>query len=256
MPKHVSVRREQGIATIVLDRPEVYNAFTRDMIGELNEALEQVQVDENIYVVVVTGAGDGFCTGADIGSMPDWTTQSKSEYAAFINEVQDVVRNLRSLAKPSIAAVNGPAVGAGCDFALACDVRYVASDASLREGFIQVGLVPGDGGAWLLPKLIGDSRAREYLLSGIDIPAEEAVEIGLASASTDDALASAKEFARELRNLPSTAIRHTNRLISGTDSFEDHCQQAIDYQWECINDPEHDEAVAAFRDGREPEYDR
>lgn len=247
---------DAGYATITLDRPDVYNAFTREMILELNETLRRATNADDVYAIILAGAGDGFCSGADVTSMPDWSEMTKEEYAAYLWSVQNVVRQLRTISKPTIAAIDGPAIGAGCDFALACDVRYVGDDAILREGFVQVGLVPGDGGGWLLPRLIGESKAREYLLTGDDITAEEAVELGLAVERTSDPVAAAEEFARTVRDLPSQALRRTNQLIDPQQDFETYCERAIEYQWECINDEEHHEATQAFRDGRKPEFDR
>ncbi len=245
-----------GIATVMLDRPDVYNAFTGATIAELNDALRRVRDDDGVYVVVLTGAGEGFCAGADVTEMPEWSDGTPEEYAGFLWGVQNVVRQLRDLAKPSVAAVNGPAIGAGCDFALACDVRFMQPNAVLREGFVRVGLVPGDGGAWLLPRLIGESKAREYLLTGDDITPEAAEDLGLVSDVVDDAVDAATGFADRVRALPALAVRHTNRLVDPQQGFEAHCERAIEYQWQCVNDPEHAEAVAAFRRGEAPEFDR
>ncbi|WP_435158263.1 enoyl-CoA hydratase/isomerase family protein [Haladaptatus sp. DFWS20] len=247
---------DNGIATVMIDRPDVHNAFTERTIEELNDALEQFHENETAYVAVLTGADNGFCAGADVNTMPDWAEQSKEDYASFLDGVQDVVRNLRESAKPTVAAVGGPAIGAGCDMALACDLRVVGSDAVLREGFVKIGLVPGDGGAWLLPRLIGEAKAREYLLTGRDISPEAAVEMGLAVEIADNALIAARDIAAEIKDMPAQAVRLTNRLLNGDESFEDHAQRAIEYQWDCITDPEHKEAVAAFREKREPEFDR
>lgn len=245
-----------GIATITLNRPDVYNAFTPTTLGELNDALRRIEGDDGVYIAVLTGAGDAFCAGADVTEMPDWSNMTKEEYAGFLWSVQNVVRQLRSSAKPTIAAVNGPAIGAGCDFALACDLRVLSEHAILREGFVRIGLVPGDGGAWLLPRLIGESKAHEYLLTGMDVDANEAIEVGLGVETAEDAVERARELAEEILELPMTAVRNTNRLMDPRMSFEDYCERAIEYQWECINDPEHDEAIAAFDEGREPEFDR
>ncbi|WP_226482736.1 enoyl-CoA hydratase/isomerase family protein [Natrinema amylolyticum] len=247
---------EDGYALITLDRPAVYNAFHREMILELNETLRRARDDDEAYAVVLTGAGDGFCSGADVESMPDWSSLSKEEYGAYLWSVQNVVRQLRSMRKPTVAAVNGPAIGAGCDFALACDIRYVGEDAVLREGFVRIGLVPGDGGAWLLPRLIGEAKAREYLLTGKDITPDAAEELGLAAGVSSNPLASAREFAETVRDLPATAVQQTKQLVDPQQDFETHCERAIEYQWNCVNDEEHVEAVRAFSDGREPEYDR
>jgi len=256
MYEDVRYETADGIATVTIDRPEAYNAFTKDTLVELNDAIGRATDDDGVYVVVLTGAGDGFCAGADVTDMPDWSEQTKEEYAGYLWTVQNVVRRLRSTPKPTIAAVGGPAIGAGCDFALACDLRVMGEGGILREGFVKVGLVPGDGGAWLLPRLIGESKAREYLLRGVDIPPEEAVDVGLATSVAEDPLAEARELAGELLSLPALAVRNTNRLVDPSMTFEDYCERAIEYQWECVNDPEHEEAVAAFREKRDPEFDR
>jgi enoyl-CoA hydratase/carnithine racemase len=256
MYEDVRYETDAGIATITIDRPEAYNAFTKNTLVELNDAIGRATDDDAIYVVILTGAGDGFCAGADVTDMPDWSDLTKEEYAGYLWTVQNVVRRLRSTPKPTIAAVGGPAIGAGCDFALACDVRVMGEEGLLREGFVRVGLVPGDGGAWLLPRLIGESKAREYLLTGVDIPPEEAVDVGLATEVAEDSLAAARDLAEELLSLPALAVRNTNRLVDPGMTFEDYCERAIEYQWECVNDPEHDEAVSAFREKRDPEFDR
>lgn len=256
MYEEIHYEREGGIASITIDRPDAYNAFTSTTLGELNDALRRVSNDDAVYVVIVRGAGDAFCAGADVTRMPDWDEMSLEEYAGYLWTVQNVVRQLRGLEKPSIAVVDGPAIGAGCDFALACDMRVVGPDALMREGFVRVGLVPGDGGAWLLPRLIGESRARKYLLTGMDIDAEEALDVGLAAEKSEDPLEEAHALADRLLSLPATAVRRTNQLVDATASFEDYCERAIAYQWECVNDPEHDEAVAAFNEDRDPSYDR
>lgn len=247
---------DDGITTITIDRPEVYNAFTRTTVLELNDAVRQAGNDEDTYAVILTGAGDGFCAGADTTEMPDWDDQSPEEYGAYLWLIQQLVGKLRGMSTPSIAAVNGPAVGAGCDFALACDLRVVGDESLLREGFVNIGLIPGDGGAWLLPRLIGEAKAREYLLTGRDITPEAAVDIGLAVEASPDPLEAATDLAREIASKPATAVRRTNDLVDPTRSFEEYCQLASEYQWECVTDPEHAEAVAAFNEGREPEFDR
>ena len=257
MYEDVRYETNRGIATITIDRPEVYNAFRRQTILELNAALRDAAEDDGVYALVLTGAGDAFCAGADVNDMPDWHEEmTKEEYAGYLWSVQNVVRQLRGMATPSVAAVDGPAIGAGCDFALACDARIVGPDAVLCEGFVRVGLIPGDGGGWLLPRLIGESKAKEYLLTGRNITSEDAVDLGLAVEVADDPLASATAFAEEVRDLPATAVQHTNRLVDPQRSFEDYCERAIEYQWDCVNDPEHHEAVDAFSESRNPSYDR
>jgi len=247
---------DRGVATVTIDRPDVYNAFRRETVLELNDAVRTAEADDGVYAMVLTGAGDGFCAGADTTDMPDWDERSPEEYGAYLWLIQRVVANLRGAATPSVAAVNGPGIGAGCDFALACDLRVMGADGLLREGFVNIGLVPGDGGAWLLPRLVGEATAREYLLTGRDITPEDAVEMGLAVEQSGDALAAARALAREIRDNPATAVQRTNQLVDPDRSFEDYCALAAQYQWECVTDPEHQEAVAAFNEGRDPDYDR
>lgn len=247
---------ERGIVTIEIDRPDVLNAFTETTIHEMNSALDRFKSSDSAYVGILTGSGGAFCAGADVNKMPNWPEMGKEEYASFLREVQEVVRKIRTVSKPVIASISGPAIGAGFDFALACDVRFVGTDVTLREGFVNVGLVPGDGGAWLLPKLIGEAKAREYLLSGRTIDSDEAVDLGLASRESSNPREDARSFAVELRDLPATAVRRTKDLLSEEVSFNDHCERAIDYQWDCVNDPEHKEAVSAFREKREPSFQR
>jgi len=255
MYSDVQYETTEGVATITIDRPLVANAFRDKTISELNDALGRVRDDDGTYTLVLTGAGSAFCAGGDVTEMPDWEGRGKKAYGDFLESVQDVVRTLRSMSEPSVAAVSGPAVGAGCDFALACDIRVAGPDAVFREGFVRVGLVPGDGGAWLLPRLIGESKAKEFLLTGKDIPADEARELGLLVETSDNPLGRAQELASEIRDLPATAVQGTKRLDPEV-SFDEHCKQAIEYQWDCVTDPEHDEAVAAMHESREPDFDR
>ena len=247
---------DDGVATVTIDRPDVKNALRETTLEELNDAIRRADDDDGTFALVLTGADGAFCAGADVGSMPDWTDRSKEEYAAYLWTAQNVVRQLRSASMPTIAAVAGPAIGAGCDFALGCDLRIVGPDAILREGFVNVGLIPGDGGAWLLPELIGESKAREYLLTGRDITASDAMELGLAVETADDPLEAADELADELLAQPARAVRLTKALLDPSLSFEEYCERAIEYQWQCVNDAEHEEAVTAFRERRAPEYDR
>lgn len=256
MYEDIRYETETGTATITINRPDVHNAFRQQTVLELNEALREARKDGGVYTIILTGTGESFCAGADITDMPNWDEMSKEDYAGYLWSVQNIVRQLRGLSKPSIAAVSGPAIGAGCDFALACDMRVVGPDALFREGFVRVGLIPGDGGAWLLPRLIGESAAKKYLLTGRDISPADAVDLGLAVEQADDALEAAYDLTEELLALPATAVQRTNQLIDSEQKFENYCERAIEYQWECVNDPEHHEAVAAFNDKREPSYDR
>lgn len=257
--KRIDYTVTDGRAEIVLDRPEVYNAFDAEMLVDLNECLLEALADDGVYVILITGRGDGFCSGADISEMDGREDRRNAfTYGTHLWQVQYVNRLLYFGEKPTIAAINGPAVGSGCDFALACDLRVMADDAFLREQFVNIGLVPGDGGGWTLSRLVGESKAKEYLLTGRDIESGDAEEMGLVVdvVPADDLLATARELANEIGTKPATAVRRTKALIDSSQSFADYCHAAQEHQWECINDPEHREAVAATLENREPEFDR
>lgn len=248
-----------GRAEIVLDRPDVLNAFDATMLAELNECLLDAHADEDAYVILLTGRGDGFCSGADVSNMDGREDRRNAfTYGEHLWGVQYVNRLLYFGEKPTIAAVNGPAVGAGCDFALACDLRVMADDAFLREQFVNIGLVPGDGGGWTLPRLVGEAKAKEYLLTGRDIEADDAAELGLVVdvVPADDLLETARDLADEIRDKPATAVRHTKSLIDASQSFAEYCHAAHERQWECVTDDEHREAVEAVANGERPELDR
>lgn len=245
-----------GRAEIVLDRPDVLNAFDEPMIEELNRALDRAQTDDDVYVILLTGAGRGFCSGADVSGMGD--DEDAQSASARLWKVQNVVRHLYHGPKPSVAAINGPALGAGCDFALACDLRVIAEGAFLREQFVNIGLVPGDGGGWLLPRLVGEAKAKELVLTGRDVDPSEAVELGLATevVPSDDIVTEARTLANTLRDKPATAMQRTKALIDPTTSYAEYAESAIRAQRAAKADPEHTEAVSALREGRDPTFDR
>lgn len=256
---HIDYSVTEGRAEVVLDRPDVYNAFTSEMLLNLNETILEAMNDDDVYALILTGRGDGFCSGADVTEMDGRNDRTnKFKYNEHLWKVQYVDRILYFGPKPTIAAVNGPAVGAGSDFALACDFRIMSQESFLRQQFVNLGLVPGDGGGWLLPRLVGESKAKEYLMTGRDIDPVAAKEMGLAIdvVPDNDVMNEARELANELRDKPTTAMRYTKDLIDTGQSFPEYMAKAQEYQWECITDPEHQKAVQAFNDGREPDLNR
>lgn len=254
--EHIEFTLTDGRGEIVLSRPDVLNAFTTEMIEELNATIEAAHEDDDVYAIVLTGKGRGFCTGADTSGLDEADDRLAS--ATRLWKVQNVVRQLYFGPKPVVAAVNGPAIGAGCDFALACDLRVMSEDAYLREQFVNIGLIPGDGGGWLLPRLVGESKAKEYILTGKDITPEEADDAGLVTSVVpgSETMEAARDLADRLVNRPALAMQNCKDLIDGTRSFEEYGQAAIEHQWACRNDPEQSEAIAALREGRDPNYNR
>jgi 2-(1,2-epoxy-1,2-dihydrophenyl)acetyl-CoA isomerase len=205
-----------GIARITLNRPERMNAFTFEMIDAWTAALQQCRTDDAVKVVLLTGAGNAFCSGGDIVEMGDrlqhTPEQRKNE---LFNRIERIPLALEDLDKPVIAAVNGVATGAGMDMALMCDIRYAAQSARFAETYVKVGLVPGAGGAHFLPRLVGVSKALELFLTGDFLDAEEALRLGLVNKIfPDDALLEEVEkIARRMVRAPALTLRMTKRAI-------------------------------------------
>ena len=171
-----------GIGTILLNRPENRNAFTFPMIREWERLLRAAKNDDDVRVLVLTGAGDkAFCSGVDLSSIsnanPDLTPLQRKQQ--LHDDIHRVAFAFEDLDKPIIASINGVAVGAGLDMALMCDMRIMSTSARVSEGYVKVGLTPGDGGAYYLPRIVGTAKALELLLTGDFIDAEEAFRIGL-----------------------------------------------------------------------------
>ncbi|HTO43504.1 MAG TPA: enoyl-CoA hydratase-related protein [Burkholderiales bacterium] len=205
-----------GIARIVLDRPERMNAFTFEMIDAWAAALQRCRTDDDVKVVIVTGAGSAFCSGGDIVEMGErlehTPEQRKNE---LFQRIQRIPLALEDLDKPVIAAVNGVATGAGMDLALMCDLRYAAHSARFAETYVKVGLVPGAGGAHFLPRLVGISKALELFLTGDFIDADEALRIGIVNKVFPDAslVDEVENIARRIAAAPTLTLRMTKRAI-------------------------------------------
>jgi enoyl-CoA hydratase/carnithine racemase len=205
-----------GIARITLNRPERMNAFTFDMIDAWTAALQQCRTDDAIKVVLLTGAGNAFCSGGDIVEMGDrlqhTPEQRKNE---LFNRIERIPLALEDLDKPVIAAVNGVATGAGMDMALMCDIRYAAQSARFAETYIKVGLVPGAGGAHFLPRLVGVSKALELFLTGDFLDADEALRLGLVNKvfPDDKLIEEVEKIARRMVRAPALTLRMTKRAI-------------------------------------------
>lgn len=203
-----------GVCTITMDAPERRNVLDAAMLSALPEAFLQAQADEAVAVVVLTGAGAAFCAGGDLTAMAA-DLDSVQRKADFTDNVHGLARVLERLDKPVVAMVNGAVVGAGLDIALMCDLRIAAEDARLSAGYIDVGLVPGNGGAFLLPRLVGLATALDLLFTGRRITGREAAGIGLVNRAVPrDALhAETRVLAVELAGKPRFAMRMMKRLV-------------------------------------------
>lgn len=251
---------EEGIAEIILDRPDVLNAFNRTLIRELTDALQEAHDDDSVYVVILSGAGRAFCAGVDIDMSlaPQSDDGDEMQRGAYLWTVENVSQLLYRGSKPTIAALNGLAVGGGFGFAIACDLRVMDESTWMRVQELGIGVVPGIE-AYILPRLVGEGRARELLFLNDDISPEYAYELGLVNEIADEgeALAEARNMARKIRDHPAQGVRYTKRLLSGPyESLEEIATAAGEFDQQALHDPERIEALSAWQEDREPQFDR
>jgi 2-(1,2-epoxy-1,2-dihydrophenyl)acetyl-CoA isomerase len=258
-----------GIATITLNRPDRMNAFNDEMTGEWAQAIDAARLDDAVSVVIVTGAGRAFCAGGDVRRYEE--ANSAGDRLGLGSEVPPaerrnslrftvhrVARALEILDKPYIAAINGPAVGAGMDMASMADLRFASDQARFAMSYVKVGLIPGDGGAWLLPRLVGLAKALELIWTGDTIDAQEALRIGYVSAVVphDDLMAYTRAFARRLVEGPAVAIQLAKRLVyrGRTVPFMEGLEQAQAAMTIVQSTEDAIEGPRAFREKRPPQF--
>lgn len=206
---------EGHTATITLNRPERKNAFTLEMVEAWADHILRAQQDHQVRVVVVTGTESAFCSGVDLDAFHGEDRQPLGEKRLLTERVHRVARAMLQTDKPVIAAVNGPAVGAGMDMALLCDVRLAGRSARFCTGYVRVGLVPGNGGTWLLPRTVGTSTALRLLWTGEFVDAEAALRMGLVDSVYEDAdlLAATQDLADRLASRPPVAVQMIKRAV-------------------------------------------
>lgn len=210
------VDSESGVATLTLNRPQRYNAFTQEMIDRWCGALARVEKDDSIRALVVTGAGKAFCSGGDMDELESFLSMTALQRKDFLwKHVHQIPLTLERIDCPVIAAINGTARGAGLDMALMCDLRIMDTSVILAESYISVGLMAGDGGGYFLPRLVGTARALELLWTGDPIDSQAALATGLVNKVVPDgtALEAATALARRLAAQPSQAMRFIKRSV-------------------------------------------
>jgi 2-(1,2-epoxy-1,2-dihydrophenyl)acetyl-CoA isomerase len=251
---------ESGIARITLNRPDKLNSFTGEMHAELRIALDSIQADNTIRVLVLTGAGRAFCAGQDLadsdmqvvnGKMPDIGNVVEKNY-------KQLVLRLQSLRVPTIAAVNGIAAGAGASVALACDLVIATKSASFLQAFSKIGLIPDTGGTWFLPQRVGMARAMGLAMLADKLPAEKAADWGLIWECTEDANFAARidTLAKQLSVAPTKALVRTRQAMHAAPSHT--LEQQLSFEGGFMRElgwsPDYAEGVAAFMEKRAPNF--
>lgn len=264
IPSFVRQERQGAVLRLVLDRPQARNAIaTVEDCDALTAALEGAQDEHGINCIVLTGSGSAFCAGGDIKaikrgdgigpkSKPDATR------ATYRRGIQRMIRALWDCEIPIVAAVNGPAIGLGCDLATICDLRIASERASFASTFIRLGLIPGDGGAWILSRAVGPAKAAEMILTGDALDAEQALAAGLVSrvvpdtALQDEAIALGGKIAAR----PARTLRLAKRLLRESQHLRlsDVLELSSAYQALAHETDDHREAVDAFLEKREPRF--
>lgn len=262
MADAVTVERDGRIAVISLNRPDTLNALSEDVVVGLVDALNAVDADEGVSCAVLTGAGRSFSSGGNLREIKALTADQGMDAVAverwYRDGIQRIPMTMNRVSVPIVAAVNGHAIGAGCDLATMCDIRIAGEDAQFAESFLRVGIIPGDGGAWFLPRVVGQARAMEMLLTGRRIKAPEAVEWGLVSrvVSNDELTAEAMKMAEAVAAQPPVALRAAKRLFRATQNMglEDSLASAAATQGMLQQMVDHHEAIDAILEKRAPDF--
>jgi enoyl-CoA hydratase/carnithine racemase len=255
----IETRTDGPVTTITLNRPEKLNAFSGSMREDLLAALRSQEASAACRVVVITGAGRAFCAGGDVAYMS--RLQAAGDVDSFrrlLDAGSEVILQIATMARPVIASINGVAAGAGCNLALACDFRIAADQATLSESFVRIGLHPDWGGTWLLPRLIGRSRAMEILATGRMIDAEEALAIGMIDrvVSSAELQTATGELAQRFAAAPPVALAGIKRALAVSQQNDLRAQLELEteHQIRCFQSADAAEGLSAFLERRAPSF--
>lgn len=251
----VHVEDRQGARWIALDRPDCRNALEPAVLAAMTEA---VRGAGDARVIVITGRGGAFCSGADLRYAASNAAELSTDLDGHLGRFQDLIRVIVAAPQPVIAAVDGAAYGFGCDLALACDLRVASSRAYFQEGFVRIGLIPDGGGTWMLPRLVGLSKALELCLLGEKLVADEALRLGLVArvVAPEELEATAALIAQKLAGGPPIALGHIKRLLRGglskgfAEAFADEGRAQV----QCLSSEDCMEGIGAFLQKRPAEF--
>ena len=257
--EHILISEADSILTITLNRPDKLNAFIGHMRRDLAEALEHAGSDRSVRVVVITGAGRAFCAGGDIAFMAElMQRRDAEEFARILGAGRRVITAIRQMTKPVIASINGPASGAGCNLAFACDLRIASDTATFSQSFAKVGLHPDWGGTYFLPRLVTPNKACEMFFLGDAIDAAEAARLGIVNqvVAPEELESATLQLAERLRAAPPIALaaaKHAVYMSEGAD-LEEMLRYETEAQLRCFESDDGREGVRAFLEKRDPKF--
>ena len=259
MSSSVTLDVDNKVATITLNRPEVMNAINEDMLPPWFDALEECRTNPDIAVIVVTGAGEAFCRGGDTTKLGAHTVPSPLQIKEqFWDRLHRIPKKLAEIDKPVIAAVNGLASGAGVDVSLQCDIRFAARSANFRVSYTAFGLVPGNGGTYFLPRIVGEAKALELFYSAEPISAREALDIGMVNQVFADEgfLEQCLAYAHKISKRAPLAMQLVKRAVKQSAAMDLHTHLDMVSSHMLITRPseDHAEAIKAYEEGREPRF--
>jgi 2-(1,2-epoxy-1,2-dihydrophenyl)acetyl-CoA isomerase len=259
MYEHIQVAESDCITTITLNRPDKLNAFIGHMRRDLAEALEHAGSDRGTRVVIITGAGRAFCAGGDVAFMAELMQRRDSEeFSRMLGAGRRVILAIRQMTKPVIAAINGPAAGAGFNLALACDIRIAANTATFSQSFAKVGLHPDWGGTYFLPRLVTPNKACEMFFLGESIDAAEAARLGIVNqvVAPEELESATMQLAQRLRAAPPIALAAAKHAVyqSQAEDLDEMLRYETEAQLRCFDSDDGHEGVHAFLEKREPKF--
>ena len=239
----LKIDRDGAIVTLTLNQPGSRNPLTGNTaVPEFVAACQEITADSSVRVVILTGAGSAFCSGGNVKDMQKYADQAIAPLSIrqeYRRGIQQLPLALYDREVPTIAAVNGAAIGAGCDLACMCDIRIASEKARFAESFIKVGIVPGDGGAWLLPRVVGRSKAAELSFTGDTLDAYQALECGLVSrvVAHEQLMTSARELANRIAANPGPTLRLTKRLLREGEHLRLDSLLELSAAYQALDDP-------------------
>lgn len=257
--EYILLEKKDGVATVTLNRPEKYNAFAGRMRQEIVEVIDDVALDREVRVVVITGAGKAFCVGGDVNEFVSGTTKAlEASVSSERHAMCKAALTINSMEKPVIASVNGVAAGGGCNLALACDIRIASEKARFGQVFVRRGVHPDWGGIYFLPRLVGYAKAAELIFSGEVVGAEEALKIGMVNKLVphEELAQATRDFAERIaRNAP-IPIAFAKRGLQNFSKWD--LAQALDYESYvlevCKQSEDFMEGFSSFLEKREPVF--